>query len=175
MIAANSVSSGVFGVAPPCGRTRSSGINGLASYQRPSGTIQLHEPRPMNEPTSDHHIGPLSSPSSHLPPSQRPGRPQPEQQLRLVTHRPCLGCAETLFVMAHQFSDRRQDRGLPGPGCRDLLRIQVLPHQPRRPVRIAAGDDLVRCDDEIDPEVSSGRRIRDPSSRRPCRCVPPRG
>jgi hypothetical protein len=57
MIVANSVSSGVCWVPPPCGHTRSSGINGLASSHKPSGTIQLHVPRPMNGPRSDHHIG----------------------------------------------------------------------------------------------------------------------
>lgn len=40
MITANSVSSGVFCVLPPCGRTRSSGANGLAISRKPSGTIQ---------------------------------------------------------------------------------------------------------------------------------------
>jgi hypothetical protein len=57
MIAANSVSSGVFGVPPPCGRTRSGGINGFAISHSPSGTIQLQVPRPITGPTSRHHVG----------------------------------------------------------------------------------------------------------------------
>jgi hypothetical protein len=57
MIAANSVSSGVSFVPPPCGRTFDGGISGSAISHRPSGTIQLHVPRPMHSPTSDHHIG----------------------------------------------------------------------------------------------------------------------
>lgn len=57
MIAANSVSSGVSCVPPPCGRTFDRGINGSAISHSPSGTIQLHVPRPMDSPTSDHHIG----------------------------------------------------------------------------------------------------------------------
>lgn len=46
-IAANTVSSGVFCVPPPCGRARSGGINGFAISHSPSGTIQLHVPLPM--------------------------------------------------------------------------------------------------------------------------------
>ena len=57
MIAANSVSSGVSCVPPPCGRTFDGGISGSAISHSPSGTIQLHVPRPMHSPTSDHHIG----------------------------------------------------------------------------------------------------------------------
>jgi hypothetical protein len=56
-MAANSLSSGVFCVPPPCGRTRSGGISGLAISHSPSGTIQLQVPRPMTESTSHHHIG----------------------------------------------------------------------------------------------------------------------
>jgi hypothetical protein len=52
MIAANSVSSGVSCVPPPCGRTRDGGINGSAISHKPSGTIQLHVPRPMFSSTS---------------------------------------------------------------------------------------------------------------------------
>lgn len=57
MIAANSVSSGVSCVPPPCGRTFDGGISGSAISHSPSGTIQLHVPRPMLEPTSKAHIG----------------------------------------------------------------------------------------------------------------------
>jgi hypothetical protein len=57
MIAANSVSSGVSCVPPPCGRTFDGGISGSAISHSPSGTIQLHVPRPIDSPTSDHHIG----------------------------------------------------------------------------------------------------------------------
>ncbi len=53
MIAANSVSSGVSCVPPPCGRTFDSGISGSAISHSPSGTIQLHVPRPMTSPTTD--------------------------------------------------------------------------------------------------------------------------
>lgn len=49
MIAANSVSSGVSCVPPPCGRTFDGGISGSAIFHSPSGTIQLHVPRPMND------------------------------------------------------------------------------------------------------------------------------
>jgi transposase len=57
MMAANSVSSGVSCVPPPCGRTLDGGISGFAISHRPSGTIQLHVLRPMTSPTNDHHIG----------------------------------------------------------------------------------------------------------------------
>jgi hypothetical protein len=57
MIAANSVSSGVSCVPPPCGRTFDGGISGFAISHSPSGTIQLHVPRPMNETTTPHHVG----------------------------------------------------------------------------------------------------------------------
>ena len=57
MIAANSVSSGVSCVPPPCGRTLDGGINGLAISHSPSGTIQLHVPRPMTRSTTPHHVG----------------------------------------------------------------------------------------------------------------------
>ncbi len=53
MIAANSVSSGVSCIPPPCGRTFDSGISGSAISHSPSGTIQLHVPRPMTSPTTD--------------------------------------------------------------------------------------------------------------------------
>ena len=57
MIAANSVSSGVSCVPPPCGRTLDGGISGFAISHRPSGTIQLHVPRPITRSTTPHHIG----------------------------------------------------------------------------------------------------------------------
>lgn len=38
----DSVSSGVSGVPPPCGRTFDGGISGFAISHSPSGTIQLH-------------------------------------------------------------------------------------------------------------------------------------
>ncbi len=57
MIAANSVSSGVSCVPPPCGRTLEGGISGFAISHNPSGTTQLHVPRPMTRPTTPHHIG----------------------------------------------------------------------------------------------------------------------
>jgi hypothetical protein len=47
MIAANSVSSGVSRVPPPCGRTFDGGINGFAISRNPSDTTQLHVPCPM--------------------------------------------------------------------------------------------------------------------------------
>ena len=50
-------STGVSCVPPPCGRTFDAGISGSAISHRPSGTIQLHVPRPMHSPTSDQHIG----------------------------------------------------------------------------------------------------------------------
>ncbi|MFI5888312.1 hypothetical protein, partial [Streptomyces sp. NPDC051554] len=56
-MAANSVSSGVSCVPPPCGRTLDGGISGFAISHNPSGTIQLHVPRPMTSPTNDHHVG----------------------------------------------------------------------------------------------------------------------
>lgn len=46
MRAANSVSSGVSCVPPPCGRTFDGGISGLAISHSPAGTIPLHAPRP---------------------------------------------------------------------------------------------------------------------------------
>lgn len=52
MMAANNVSSGVSCVPPPCGRTLDGGISGFAISHRPSGTIQLHVPRPMNGATT---------------------------------------------------------------------------------------------------------------------------
>jgi hypothetical protein len=52
MMAANSVSSGVSGVPPPCDRTLDGGISGFAISHSPSGTIQLHVPRPMYGSTS---------------------------------------------------------------------------------------------------------------------------
>ncbi len=64
MIAANSVSSGVSCVPPPCGRTFDGGISGFAISHNPSGTIQLHVPRPMNETTTPHHVGHGLKPSS---------------------------------------------------------------------------------------------------------------
>ncbi|MBP2067658.1 hypothetical protein J2Z30_008725 [Streptomyces iranensis] len=45
--AADSVSSGVFCVPPPCGRTLGAGIGGLSISCGPSGTIPLHLPRPV--------------------------------------------------------------------------------------------------------------------------------
>jgi transposase len=57
MIAANSVSSGVSCVPPPCGRAFDGGFSGSAISHSPSGTIQLHVPRPMTSPTSQHHVG----------------------------------------------------------------------------------------------------------------------
>lgn len=47
MMAANSVSSGVSCVPPPCGRTFDGGMSGFAISHSPSGTIQLHVPRPI--------------------------------------------------------------------------------------------------------------------------------
>ncbi len=47
MIAANSVSSGVSCVPPPCDRTFDGGISGPAISHNPSGTTQLHLPRPI--------------------------------------------------------------------------------------------------------------------------------
>lgn len=55
MIAANSVPSGVSCVPPPCGRTFDGGISGSAISHSPSGTIQLHLPRPMFGRTSKTH------------------------------------------------------------------------------------------------------------------------
>lgn len=49
MMAANSVSSGVSCVPPPCGRTFDGGISGFAISHSPSGTIQLHVPRPITK------------------------------------------------------------------------------------------------------------------------------
>lgn len=57
MIAANSVSSGVSAVPPPCGRTLDGGISGSAISHSPSGTIQLQVPRPITTSTTPHHIG----------------------------------------------------------------------------------------------------------------------
>ena len=57
MMAANSVSSGVSCVPPPCGRTLDGGISGFAISHSPSGTIQLHVPRPMPGSTTPHHVG----------------------------------------------------------------------------------------------------------------------
>lgn len=51
-MAANNVSSGVSCVPPPCGRTLGCGISGFAISHSPSGTIQLHVPRPMYGSTS---------------------------------------------------------------------------------------------------------------------------
>ena len=56
-MAANSVSSGVSCVPPPCGRTRDGGISGFAISHSPSGTIQLHVPRPIPRSTTPHHVG----------------------------------------------------------------------------------------------------------------------
>lgn len=47
MMAANSVSSGVACVPPPCVRTLDGGIGGFAISHNPSGTIPLHALRPM--------------------------------------------------------------------------------------------------------------------------------
>lgn len=44
-------------VPPPCGRTLDGGINGFAISHNPSGTIQLHVPRPMPSSTTPHHVG----------------------------------------------------------------------------------------------------------------------
>ncbi|MEV3951753.1 hypothetical protein AB0K57_29585 [Streptomyces halstedii] len=44
-------------VPPPCGRTFDGGISGSAISHSPSGTIQLHVPRPITSPTIQHHIG----------------------------------------------------------------------------------------------------------------------
>lgn len=49
MIAANRVSSGVSRVPPPCGRTFGGGISGSAISHSPSGTMELHVPRPMTD------------------------------------------------------------------------------------------------------------------------------
>lgn len=57
MIAANSVSSGVSWVPPPCGRTFNGGISCSVISHGPSGTIQLQVPRPMTCPTSQPRIG----------------------------------------------------------------------------------------------------------------------
>lgn len=57
MIAANSVSSGVSCVPPPCGRTFDGGISGSAISHSPSGAIQLQVPRPIPTSTTPHHIG----------------------------------------------------------------------------------------------------------------------
>lgn len=56
-MAANSVSSGVLAVPPPCGRVRCSGISGFAMSHSPSGTIQLHVPRPIPGQRPPHHVG----------------------------------------------------------------------------------------------------------------------
>src|SRR5882757_1334122 len=50
--AANSVSSGASCVPPPCGRTLDGGISGFAISHSPSGTIQLHVPRPIPKSTT---------------------------------------------------------------------------------------------------------------------------
>ncbi|GGZ19503.1 hypothetical protein GCM10010327_58240 [Streptomyces nitrosporeus] len=44
-------------VPPPCGLTLDGGISGSAISHSPSGTIQLHVPRPIPSPTSQAHIG----------------------------------------------------------------------------------------------------------------------
>lgn len=84
MIAANSVSSGVFWVPPPCGRTRSSGISGLAISHSPSGTIQLHVPRPMISTTNEPHIGHRLS---TCPTGREPALP-PELSVSVGLYRP---------------------------------------------------------------------------------------
>lgn len=80
MIAANSVTSGVSCVPPPCGRTFDGGISGSAISYRPSGAIQLHVRRPTHSPTSDHHIDTVRKPGQGLgqapPPGPRPVKGQ---------------------------------------------------------------------------------------------------
>ncbi len=56
-MAANTVSSGVFCVPPPCGRVRCSGISGLVISHKPSGAVQLHVPRLIPEQRPPHHVG----------------------------------------------------------------------------------------------------------------------
>lgn len=51
MMAANSVSLGVSCVPPPCRITFDGGISGFAISHNPTGTIQLHVPRPMHGAT----------------------------------------------------------------------------------------------------------------------------
>ncbi len=77
MIAANSVSSGVSCVPPPCGRTLEGGISGFAISHNPSGTTQLHVPRPMTRPTTPHHIG-------HALSSRKANTASSARELRLV-------------------------------------------------------------------------------------------
>lgn len=75
MMAANSVSSGVSCVPPPCGRTLGGGISGFAISHSPSGTIQLHASRPIPKSTTPHHVGHgLKGPPEPLP-DHIPGRP----------------------------------------------------------------------------------------------------
>ncbi len=62
MIAANSVSSGVSCIPLPCGCTFGSGISGSAISYSPSGTIQLHVPRPR-EPAPHRTRSTLASPA----------------------------------------------------------------------------------------------------------------
>lgn len=68
-MAANSVSSGVSCVPPPCGRTFDGGISGSAISHSPSGTIQLHVPRPMLSPTTNSPHRTLSKTSFPLVPA----------------------------------------------------------------------------------------------------------
>lgn len=51
----------VSGVPPPCGRTLGGGTSGFAISYSPSGTIQLHLPRPIPRPTAPHHVEPRLS------------------------------------------------------------------------------------------------------------------
>ncbi|GAA2454845.1 hypothetical protein GCM10010405_43440 [Streptomyces macrosporus] len=56
-MAANSVSSGVSWVPPPCGRTFDGGISGLAISHGPSGAIRLHRLLPHAGRRADRHMG----------------------------------------------------------------------------------------------------------------------
>lgn len=49
MIAANTASSSMLAIPPPCGRTRAGGSSGLASSHKPSGTIHPHRLLPIPE------------------------------------------------------------------------------------------------------------------------------
>src|SRR5919202_395031 len=54
--------------------------------------------------------------------------------------------------------------GVSTPSCQDrqrwhvgdLVLVQMLPEDPWRSVRLSAPDGLVRCDDEVHPEVVDG-------------------
>lgn len=75
MITANSRSSGLSCLPPRCSRTFDGGISDSAISHSPSGTIQLHVHRPMNNPASDHHIGHRSR--SHRCRRRSASRPRP--------------------------------------------------------------------------------------------------